>query len=469
MIRAVLGAKGEQRNGSYVVTDRRTTFYIPEDREVIVYFEWEGPTGKHHCEGSVRGPHGEFSVMSNFDYTATQARFAGYWKMPISESTPAGNWVFESKVDGESAGQVTFQLVPGTAPATPPKEALLPSVGDLYKLALSSTVQIEKLDPNGKVLRTASAFLANRDQVITSFRAIDGATALRLRLPDGRQISLDRLLAWNRRQDWVILGANSEAPSLKMAEPKSWTVGDPCYWLDSKADSSRILSQGQIVGIQPSGPSSDRIDISGTYTSAATGGPLLNERGQVIGILGGLRPESLISRVTSGTETETEAIFYSLDGGTAVPASLLPQSLPPRAVNLNELWAKGEMMPPITNSKYVSYGSLSAGSAKGTKVLSPGSGIIDLQVVFHRSDGTASANITFANTENLKSTTQLNVFDLDNHPVALGKPQKLAISRGEFAGRLWQIPLAGLPPAIYRIDLVIGDGIAWRQFFKLAE
>ncbi|HXH65893.1 MAG TPA: serine protease [Candidatus Limnocylindrales bacterium] len=469
MVRAVLGAKGEQRNGSYVVTDRRTTFYIPEDREVIVYFEWEGPTGKHHCEGSVRGPHGEFAVMSSFDYTSTQGRFAGYWKMPISESTPAGNWVFESSVDGESAGQVTFQLVPGTTPAALPKEALLPSVGDLYKLALSSTVQIEKLDSNGKVLRTASAFLANRDQVITSFRVIDGATALRLRLPDGRQISLDRLLAWNRRQDWAILGVNSEAPSLKIAEPKSWTVGDPCYWLDSKVDSSRILSQGQIVGIQLSGPSSDRIDISGTYTSAATGGPLLNERGQVIGILGGLRPESLISRVTSGTETETESLFYSMDGGTSVPTSLLPQSLSPRAVNLNELWAKGEMMPPITNSKYVSYGSLSAGSAKGTKLLSPGSGIIDTQVVFHRSDSTASAGITFANTENLKSTTQLNLYDLDNHPVALGKPQKLAISRGEFAERLWQISLAGLPPAIYRIDLVIGDGIAWRQFFKLAE
>ena len=90
MVRAVVGAKGEPRNGTYVMTDRRTTFYIPDDREVVVYFEWEGPQGRHHCEASVRGPNGEFTTMSSFDYNATQPRFGGYWKMPLSESTKPG-------------------------------------------------------------------------------------------------------------------------------------------------------------------------------------------------------------------------------------------------------------------------------------------------------------------------------------------------------------------------------------------
>jgi hypothetical protein len=113
MVRAVVGAKGEVRNGTYVMTDRRTTFYVPDDREVVVYFEWEGPQGKHHCEASAKGPNGEFSTMSSFDYNAAQPRFGGYWKMPLSENPPAGNWIFESKVDGESGGQATFQVNPG--------------------------------------------------------------------------------------------------------------------------------------------------------------------------------------------------------------------------------------------------------------------------------------------------------------------------------------------------------------------
>jgi hypothetical protein len=55
LVRSVVGSKGEQRNGSFVMTEPRSMFYVPEDREVIVYFEWEGAKGTHHCEGSVRG------------------------------------------------------------------------------------------------------------------------------------------------------------------------------------------------------------------------------------------------------------------------------------------------------------------------------------------------------------------------------------------------------------------------------
>jgi hypothetical protein len=67
MIRSVVGAKGEQRNGSFVMTEPRSVFYIPEDREVIVYFEWEGPKGNHHCEGMVKGPSGQFATMTSFE------------------------------------------------------------------------------------------------------------------------------------------------------------------------------------------------------------------------------------------------------------------------------------------------------------------------------------------------------------------------------------------------------------------
>ena len=100
LVRSIVGAKGEQRNGSFVMTDPRSTFYVPGDREAIVYFEWESAKGLHHCEGTVRGPNGQFANMSSFDYNATQNRFAGFWKVPLSENNTAGTWIFESHVDG---------------------------------------------------------------------------------------------------------------------------------------------------------------------------------------------------------------------------------------------------------------------------------------------------------------------------------------------------------------------------------
>jgi hypothetical protein len=88
LARVLVGAKGEQRNGAFVMTEPRSVFYVPDDREVIVYFEWEGAKGSHHCEGSVRGPGGQFATMSSFDYVATQARFVGFWRVPLAESSP---------------------------------------------------------------------------------------------------------------------------------------------------------------------------------------------------------------------------------------------------------------------------------------------------------------------------------------------------------------------------------------------
>jgi len=71
LVRTVVGAKGEQRSGTFIMTEPRSVFYVPDDREVVVYFVWEGPKGTHHCEGSVRGPNGQFATMSSFDYVAT--------------------------------------------------------------------------------------------------------------------------------------------------------------------------------------------------------------------------------------------------------------------------------------------------------------------------------------------------------------------------------------------------------------
>jgi hypothetical protein len=45
------------------MTDPRTTFFVPDDRQVIVYFEWEAPRGTHHCEGTLRSPNGQTELM----------------------------------------------------------------------------------------------------------------------------------------------------------------------------------------------------------------------------------------------------------------------------------------------------------------------------------------------------------------------------------------------------------------------
>jgi hypothetical protein len=86
-----------------------------------------------------------------------------------------------------------------------------------------------------------------------------------------------------------------------------------------------------------------------------------------------------------------------------------------------------------------------------------------------RGDTSATILLHFANPESLKTSATLKLYDLDNRLLASGKSEKLTISRGEPAERMWQLPLANLSVGIYRVDVELGDGAAWREFFKVTE
>jgi hypothetical protein len=368
-------------------------------------------------------------------------------------------------VDGEVAGQLAFQVVVSAKPGDLVKERAVPSASEIYNHATSSAVQIEKLDDKGRVLRNGSGFLAMDGTVVTSFRTIEGATSLRLRLADGKSLAAPGIVAWNRRQDWAILATDFNSnTSLKVAEGKTWNIGDHCYWLDIKTDGSRILSEGQIVGMQSPQDWGERISVSGVYGSGASGGALINDYGEVIGILGGVLPESFLSGFSSQADSE---LIYATTGGTSVAASMLPKTVPASRSTLQDLWTKGQMMPPITNSKYILFGMLSHGEKTKGKKFQPGER--DQKVTFQRSDASASALLHFANSENFKSTAVVKLYDVDNRTLASGKTEKLNVTRGEVAERMWQLPLSNLSPGIYRVDVEVGDGVAWRQFFKLTD
>jgi hypothetical protein len=464
VVRAQTGAKGEARNGTFFMTEPRSTFYAPDDKDVIVYFEWEGSKGVHHCEGSVHGPNGEFATMSSFDYTATQPRFAGFWKVPLSEGTPPGAWTFESKVDGQAAGQLAFQVIIAARPTDLAKLRPLPTPAEIYAQAMAATVDILNLDSQGHLLRRSSGFLSTDGRVITSFHAIDGAANLRLHFANGEEISSPAIAAWDRHKDWVVFTIDKKSrPSLDLVAFKAWNVGDHCYWLDIKSDGSRILSDGQIVGLKSPSIWGDRIDVSGIYAFSAMGGPLLNERAEVIGVLGGALPESYVS---SFMNSDVSEFPYTSISGIAVAINLVPTTFPSPPATLQDLWSQGLMIPPVAASKYVVFGMLTQGGSNKLKG-SPVERVQKLQ--FRRSDELAGAWIHFSNSSSFKSVAALKLYDLDNRLVGSSKPEKVNVSRGELAERTWQLPLGNVPAGVYRIDLEMPEGVAWRQYFRLND
>ena len=108
VVRSVSGTKILDQGGRFTVEDPRTVFYAPADKQVIVYFTWEGPTGPHRFEGLWKNPSGKVAMTSDFDYAPDQTRFGGYFKMLLGDTPATGVWTLEARIDGETAGTHNF-------------------------------------------------------------------------------------------------------------------------------------------------------------------------------------------------------------------------------------------------------------------------------------------------------------------------------------------------------------------------
>jgi len=89
-VRSASGSKGTPSGGRFSMEDPRTVFYVPEDRQVIVYMEWEGSPGKHHIEGFWKDPDGKVVTLSDFEYEAKDKRFGAFWTLSLADTTPIG-------------------------------------------------------------------------------------------------------------------------------------------------------------------------------------------------------------------------------------------------------------------------------------------------------------------------------------------------------------------------------------------
>ncbi len=472
LARSVSGSKGTPQGGRFAMEDPRSVFYIPDDHQVIIYMEWEGPSGKHHLEGFWRNPAGKISVMSDFDYEAKENKFGAYWTLALSESMDTGSWSLEAHIDGELAGSHAFQILAGTRPAgsVPARKLLAPS--EIYERALKSTVTIERFDRSGQKFGDASGFLFEPGWILTSFECIDGAAKLRVTQSDGSRFETQQVAAWNRRQDWAILKAGTtNLPKLKPAEADSWNVGDTASFLDVAPEGNRVITNVSIEGKNSFAAAGPRLNISSAPIERSIGTALLNEYGEVIAIVGGSLIPGASPTILLGTASPVpragSPVYFR--GGLAVPITTVSSPSPDLAgTPLNTLADRGEFLPPVMASRNVVYGQLarSIGNKGGLPFPLEGG------EVFSRRDPKLYVYVLWEGKEKIKGQVTMRIYTLDNqllNKAMVDKPLKFSLGRAEQRATSWDVEILKLPLGIYRVDVWLDDAPAWRTFFRIAE
>lgn len=468
VIRSVSGTTILDQGGRFTVEDPRTVFYAPADKQVIVYFTWEGPTGPHRFEGLWKNPLGKVAMTSDFDYAPDQKRFSGYFKMLLGETPAAGVWTLEARIDGETAGTHNFQITiaprPEEAVTTPTRRVLSPS--DIYRHAAAASVVVENINAKAVRRNVGTGFFIGPGRLVTSFQVIDGASKVRIVGHGGQRFETEEVLAWNRREDWVILKvALDAAATLERAPASSWAVGDRTYFLDVPSENNRVLVETSLIGKQNMGAAGDRLNIADTANRGAVGSPVLNEFGEVIGLVGGNLLPGAAFLEDLAFSARSNALGTTGRGSLAVPINLIDQPAG-SATTINGLAASGQFMPALVSSQSVLSGTLAR--RLNTKANPPQT--IDDKTEFSRADNQGVLFLTWLAREKRKGRPSLRMYDLDNLLISesLNK-KKITVSPNEIKYSLWELDFAALPAGIYRFDVLLEGDIVWRTFFRMVE
>lgn len=460
MLRAVSGTKGVEGDGRFIIEDPRTVFHPSEDRKVIVEFEWEGPIGPHQFQGLWKDPNGNTTIVSDFQYEAKKPQFAGYWTMLLDENATTGIWTIEARIDGETAGSFSFEVASG--PGGPPVVLVrVPlSAGEIYRTAGAATVFVVSLDTFGKQIDRGCGFFIGSGRVLTAFKNIDGASDVQIFLPDGKSVSAKQVLNWDRLRDWAVLGVNLEGmPALKLAANKSWSVGEHYYSIGVSSAGGRIIHEGAIVGHDTQLPFGERLNLSMPFDAPAIGAPVLNEFGDVIGVLGG----SLVPGSSSPLPPMAGSSSLA-PTALAVPIDLvkIPTS-ETAAATLADLMARGEFIPPLRGQEQVGYGAFALAIDRKNGTGWPR----DVRNQFSQSDKQMIVFVQWDGKTKIKNIATLRFYGLDNKQLGETRPLKINFRPGNFTSDYWTVPVASLPPATYRADVYLGDAPIWRGYFRI--
>ena len=157
---------------------------------------------------------------------------------------------------------------------------------EIAKKALDSTVLLVMEDINGQPLGVGSGFFVQPNQIATNFPVIEGAArGTAKRVGQDTVFSIEGFTAMDEDRDLAIIQVpDAQVRSLPLADSDAVAVGDTVYVVGNpKGFLEGTFSHGLISAIRQL-DARKLFQLTAPISSGNSGGPVLNEKGEVIGV-----------------------------------------------------------------------------------------------------------------------------------------------------------------------------------------
>src|SRR5207248_1531081 len=133
-----------------------------------------------------------------------------------------------------------------------------------------------------------SGFVINADgYILTNNHVVDGAADIRVKFSDGRELT-GRIVGRDDKTDLALLKVDATGlPVIPIGDSAKLEVGEPVmavgnpFGLEQTVTTGIVSATGRAIG---AGPYDDFIQTDASINPGNSGGPLINARGEVVGV-----------------------------------------------------------------------------------------------------------------------------------------------------------------------------------------
>jgi S1-C subfamily serine protease len=140
-------------------------------------------------------------------------------------------------------------------------------------------------DSNGQPLSLGSGFCVSDEAIASNLHVIEGATRGNAKLiAEKRKYEIEGIVALSTQRDLVVMKISSfPSQALSLGNSDTVQVGDSVYAVGNPQGLEGTFSQGIVSGIGELG-SDKLLQITAPISPGSSGGPVLNDKGEVIGV-----------------------------------------------------------------------------------------------------------------------------------------------------------------------------------------
>jgi S1-C subfamily serine protease len=154
----------------------------------------------------------------------------------------------------------------------------------LYKSALPSIMTLTVTKADGKEFQGPAFMLTDSGIAATAWHLVDGANSASVRFSDGEEFEVSGLIDKDEKRDLALIRVKSFGrPELKTSK-SSPEVGSRAFVIGAPRGLEFTISEGLVSQIQQI-EGMKQYQFSSPASPGNSGGPLLNESGEVIGVV----------------------------------------------------------------------------------------------------------------------------------------------------------------------------------------